>query len=31
MKEKFNGYLGHILRLKDGWSVRILGDGGEEW
>ena len=30
-KEKFNGYLGHILRLKDGRSVRIIGDGGEEW
>ena len=30
MKEKFNGYLGHILRLKDGRSVRIMGDGGEE-
>ena len=31
MKEKFNGYLGHILRLKDGRSVRIIGDGGDEW
>ena len=27
----FDGYLGHILRLKDGRSVRIIGDGGEEW
>ena len=31
MKKEFNGYLGHILRLKDGRSVRILGDEGEEW
>ena len=31
MKEKFNGYLGLILRLKDGRSVRIMGDEGEEW
>jgi hypothetical protein len=31
MKEKFDGYLGHILRLKDGRSVRIMGDEGDEW
>ena len=28
MSKPFDGYLGHILRLKDGRSVRILGDAG---
>ncbi len=31
MTKPFDGYLGHILRLKDGRSVRILGDAGDEW
>ena len=31
MSKPFDGYLGHILSLKDGRSVRILGDAGEEW
>ena len=31
MSKPFDGYLGHILRLKDGRSVRIIGDGGSEW
>ena len=31
MTKPFDGYLGHILRLKDGRSVRIIGDGGDEW
>ena len=34
MKEatkEFNGYIGHIIRLNDGRSVRIIGDEGEEW
>ena len=31
MSKPFDGYLGHILRLKDGRSVRILGDAGDEW
>ena len=31
MSKPFDGYLGHILRLKDGRSVRIIGDGGDEW
>ena len=31
MSKPFDGYLGHILRLKDGRSVSILGDAGDEW